>query len=167
MFDWHVVHTRPQLESMAAENLVAQGFDVYLPRFRTTRRHARRIDNVIRPLFPRYLFVGFDHQQRGWNCIRSTRGVHELVRQGDAPAIISESVVREIRSREDKSGLVIMDYADGLTPGDRVEIVAGAFCEQIGLFERRNDGNRVVVLLSLLGRSVHITTSVDAIRRCA
>ena len=157
----------PQLEAVAAENLTAQGFDVYLPKFRKTRRHARRIDSVITPLFPRYLFVGFDREDRGWNSIRSTRGVHEIIQYGEHPACVAPGVVEEIRAREDDRGLIVMDYAEKLSSGDRVEIVSGAFCDQFGLFARRNDRDRVVLLLTLLGRPVHVTVPVDFIRRCA
>ena len=54
---WYVVHTQPQGESRAKANLERQGYEVYLPRCRKWRRHARRAEIVAAPLFPRYLFV--------------------------------------------------------------------------------------------------------------
>ena len=50
---WFVVYTQPLKETVAKQHLEEQGYDVYLPMFKKTRRHARRIDEVLQPLFPR------------------------------------------------------------------------------------------------------------------
>src|SRR5947209_3993566 len=57
---WYVAQTHPRAEAKAAEHLDRQGFHVYLPNFRKRRRHARRVETVTAPLFPRYLFVSVD-----------------------------------------------------------------------------------------------------------
>ena len=41
---WYVVQTQVNGELKAAQNLVRQGFEVYLPRYLKRRRHARKID---------------------------------------------------------------------------------------------------------------------------
>jgi hypothetical protein len=69
---WYVVQTQPQSESRAELNLRRQGFTTYLPRYMRTRRHSRKVEMVARPLFPRYLFVGFD--LAGGDCGRYCRG---------------------------------------------------------------------------------------------
>ena len=60
MITWYAVYTRPHAEATALENLLRQGYCAYLPRYRTRLRHARRLQTVLRPLFPRYLFAGID-----------------------------------------------------------------------------------------------------------
>jgi transcriptional antiterminator RfaH len=50
---WYVVHTQSYQEARAELNLRRQGFEVWLPLSRRRRRHARRIDTVLAPLFPR------------------------------------------------------------------------------------------------------------------
>ena len=57
---WYVVHTHPRAEAKALLNLDRQGFSCYLPRYLKRRRHARRLETVAAPLFPRYLFVALD-----------------------------------------------------------------------------------------------------------
>ena len=57
---WFVAQSHVHAESKAAMHLGRQGFEVYLPRYRKQRRHARRIDVVATPLFPRYPFVSID-----------------------------------------------------------------------------------------------------------
>lgn len=62
--NWYAVYTQAGKERFALQNLANQGFEAYLPSYRKRRRHARRVDTVLAPLFPRYLFVRMDpHQQ--------------------------------------------------------------------------------------------------------
>jgi len=57
---WYVVQTHSQAEAKACGHLQRQGFEIYLPKYLKRRRHARRTETVIAPLFPRYLFVAVD-----------------------------------------------------------------------------------------------------------
>ena len=57
---WYVAQTHAQAEAKALLNLARQGFQSYLPQYVKRRRHARRVEWVKAPLFPRYLFVRFD-----------------------------------------------------------------------------------------------------------
>ena len=57
---WYAVHTHAGAETKAVWHLENQGFSVYLPRYLRRRRHARKVDWVPTPLFPRYLFVFMD-----------------------------------------------------------------------------------------------------------
>lgn len=66
---WYVVQTHINGEAKAANNLTRQGFGVYFPRYLKRRSHARRVDVVARPLFPRYLFVAIDLATQRWRSI--------------------------------------------------------------------------------------------------
>ena len=76
---WYVVQSHPHAELRAVAHLQRQGFETYLPRYRKRRRHARRIETVEAPLFPRYLFVSIDLATQRWRAIHSTIGVSHLV----------------------------------------------------------------------------------------
>src|SRR5258707_6798079 len=106
---WYVVQTHVHCETRAAAHLLRQGYDVYLPRYMKRRRHARRVENVPAPLFPRYLFVGFDPMVARWRSIQSTQGVSSLVCNSNEPAMLPESVVAELRRREDHNGFIRLD----------------------------------------------------------
>jgi transcriptional antiterminator RfaH len=153
---WHVVHTHAHAESKAAAHLLRQGYEVYLPRYLKRRRHARRIDTVAAPVFPRYCFVAIDRLAQRWRAICSTVGVAHLVCNGDEPAALPAVVVDEIRRREDERGFVRLDKAR-FASGDRVRIIGGVFLDCVGLFQDIADRERVVVLLELLGRKVKVT----------
>src|SRR5687768_12928093 len=57
---WYVVFTQPNREFHAQMQLAAQGFRSFVPRYRKTVRHARKLKTVSAPFFPRYLFVALD-----------------------------------------------------------------------------------------------------------
>ncbi len=167
MKQWYVVHTQPQAERKALQHLVRQGFGVYLPQYLRRRRHARRVDWVRQPLFPRYLFVTFDHAMTRWRSINSTTGVSHLVCHGNTPAPMPEGVVEDIRAREDADGIVPLGRRDDWSPGDPVRILEGPMYDQVGLFECHSDEERVILLMNLLGRQVRVRVPVGAIRAYA
>ena len=70
-------------------------FATYLPRYLKKRRHARRVETVLAPLFPRYLFVAVDMATQRWRSISSTFGVTQLVCNGDDPAPIADDIIDE------------------------------------------------------------------------
>ena len=163
MIHWYVVNTQPNGEERARLNLERQGFDVYLPRYLKHRRHARRIERVRRPLFPRYLFVRFDPDTAQWRSINGTFGVAHLVSHGNQPVPVPDNIVDAIQARHDDDDLVVLHPPDSFEPGQNLEIVDGPFAWQTGLFQRLNDSARVVLLLDLLGRQVSVTVSPEAV----
>lgn len=160
---WYVIYTQPRHEGLAAENLLRQDFDVFFPRHLKRRSHARRIDFVPAPLFPRYLFVGFDADNGGWRVIRSTRGVVDLVRDGIDPVAVPDGVIEEIRRREDQDGFVVLGKHLKLDRGSRILIGEGPFASCEAIFQAHKDENRVFALLSLLGRAVVVDVPIRAI----
>ena len=67
---WYVVQTQAHAETKACWHLARQGFETYLPRYLKRRRHARRVEMVQAPLFPRYLFVVIDIATQRWRSNR-------------------------------------------------------------------------------------------------
>lgn len=158
---WFVAQTHAHAERKAAEHLARQGYLTYLPRYRKRRRHARRVDEVAAPLFPRYLFIAADAAAQSWRAIHSTVGISRLVCNGDLPAAVGGDVVDALRAREDERGFVQLDTRPRFAPGDAVRIVDGAFAACLGLFECMTDGERVAILLDLLGRKVRVVLNAD------
>jgi transcriptional antiterminator RfaH len=110
-------------------------------------------------LFPGYLFVRLDLGRDRWRAVYSTVGVRTLVSAGDRPLAVPPEVIEEIRARED-SGCTFRR-------GDRVRFAEGPLVDTTGLFDCRNDGERVTVLLDLLGRQVKANVPLRAIMPCA
>lgn len=152
---WLVVQTQPRAETKAVAHLVRQGFEPYLPLYSKRRRHARRVEVVAAPLFPRYLFVSYDSAKQRWRSIRSTVGVSNLVSLGELPAFVSVSVIDAIRGREENGRVKLA--APAFRPGDRVRVTDGPFSEHVGFFDKMRDEERVCVLLEMLGQKVRVT----------
>jgi transcriptional antiterminator RfaH len=160
---WYVVQTQARCEARAACHLTRQGFTVYLPRYLKRRRHARRVEIVAAPLFPRYLFVAIDMSVQRWRAVRSTQGVSHLVCQGDAPAVVQDAVIAELQRREDERGLITLAATPRFAQGDKVRVMDGAFSDSFALFDGMTDDERVAVLIDLLGRKVRVKLDVLAI----
>ncbi|WP_421938182.1 transcription termination/antitermination protein NusG [Pelagibius sp.] len=149
-------------EDRAQINLERQGFETYLPRYQRERRHARRRELVKAPLFPGYVFVRFDLDTARWRSINGTFGVNHLICYGDRPAAVPEGVVEEIVARMDESGLIALEPRP-FHQGEALQIVSGSLSNCRGLFERMADKNRVILLLSLLGRQVRVQAPLNVV----
>jgi transcriptional antiterminator RfaH len=160
---WYVVQTHPYAEAKAASHLLRQGYSIYLPRYLRRRRHARRVDTVAAPLFPRYLFVTIDRLAQRWRSIQSTIAVARLVCNGEEPAILPGGVVDELMGRQNEAGFIQLDVGPRFSPGDKIRVVHGVFAASLGLFEGMTDRERVAILLDLLGRKVRVVLDGDAI----
>lgn len=153
MMAWYAVYTQTNREAQAAQHLRNQGFNVYLPQYQKLRRHAGRTDIIAAPLFPRYLFAGIDMQQQRWRSVNGTVGVIGLVMSGDRPLPVPEPVMAEIRSREDDKGFIQLN-GPTFRRGQALRIVEGPMADTQALFEETVDGNRAILLISLMGRMV-------------
>ena len=160
---WYVVHTHAKAEDTARAHLARQGFTAYLPQYLRRRRHARRIDWVRTPLFPRYLFVAMDIARMRWRAVSSTIGVSRLVCHGDRPASVPAGVVEEIMAQRDEAGLVRLATRIPFEKGEVIQVVSGVLTDAIGLFECMTDEERVIMLLDLLGRQVRVKLPLEAV----
>ena len=167
MTRWYVVHTQPKGEKLACDNLVRQGFPVFLPQYMRRRHHARKIDFVRSPLFPRYLFVAIDLERAPWRAIASTVGVSHLVCRGDRPAAVPDGIVEGIQARADSHGLVSLASPIPYRYGEAVNVIDGIFADQTGFFECVVDADRVVLLLNLLGRQVRVKVPLESVAHVA
>ena len=163
MNSWYAINCKVRGEHTAFVHLTRQGFRVYLPRYKKKRSHARRVDYVAAPLFPRYLFVNMDSESANWRAIRSTVGVVDIVCSGNRPSVVPEGVVEEILGREDKDGMVTLSGVDKFMAGDRISVSSGPFCDLSGIFASATDEDRVIVFLNLMGRQVKMHMPVEAI----
>jgi transcriptional antiterminator RfaH len=159
---WYVVQTQPHAEARAQEHLRRQGFTTYLPKLLKSRRHARKTEQVSRPLFPRYMFVLIDHTHQGWHAIRSTFGVAHLVGGENGPVALRDDVIEALRQREGADGYVRLE-APKFLRGAAVRVLDGVFASCLGIFESMNEKDRVTVLLDLLGRRVRVGLEMESV----
>lgn len=160
---WCVVYTKPNEEARAASHLSRQNFGVYLPRYAKIRRHARKTDRVVRPLFPGYLFIALDLARDRWRSVKSTLGVVNLVMSGERPVSLPCGVLDAIRAREDAQGLVSLSLPPALAVGSRIKLLDGIFADHGGVLDSISDERRVAVLVQLLGRQARVIVDADSV----
>lgn len=159
---WYVAETLVRGEAQAQRNLTRQGFESFCPRFSKVRRHARRVDRILAPVFPGYLFVHFDRQRDGWHAINGTTGIKRLVGpSGSRPQSMPALAMQALLAR--CSGDIISGLFTSLEPGQSVRLISGPFTDSLAHVERLDVRGRVRVLLDLLGGSTPVSVRINEV----
>jgi transcriptional antiterminator RfaH len=145
---WYLVHSLPNREEYAFQQLIRQKFVAFLPKILKSVRHARRIQTRLAPYFPGYLFVQLDLSRDRWRSVNGTFGVAHLVGPGDLPQPVPIGIVEALLSCSDHRGVTTLG---DFQRGQRVRMTAGPFAEQIGVLDRLDATGRVRVLLEIMG----------------
>lgn len=160
---WYVVETLPQKEVCAAENMKRQGFEVFFPRFRKVRNHARKRETILAPVFPGYMFTRLDLKADRWVAINSTRGVKRLVGfDGGRPQEVDPEVMEALLDRCEHG--VMSQMVERLNPGDSVRVNTGPLADLVGTIESLDSKGRVNLLFQILGSPRVITVPRSAVR---
>ena len=157
---WAVLRTQLRQEALAAQSVLAQGVDVYLPML-----PARRPTEAEQPVFPAYLFASVDPDSDDLLRIRSAPGVSYVLPKAGPPALLRDETLDEIRRR-----LVLhrAQHDRKLQHGDRVIIVSGPLRWHEALFDRHlNAAGRVRILLDLVERTVRVDMDQALLKRVA
>lgn len=158
---WVVVNTHPHREHIALENLVRQEFEVYCPMMRRRVRHARKVQDVLRPFFPGYVFAKVDQDRQRWRPILSTLGVRSIVQFGDQIGRLDPDFIAALKSREVEGAIVRPGNPFEL--GQAVRMEGGPFDGLIATIVEMGDRDRLVVLMDMLNQSVRVTVSSTAV----
>lgn len=160
---WYVAETEPRKETIAIQHLERQSFRCFCPRLQKVRRHARRIETVLAPLFPGYVFVNFDADRFGWRAINGTRGVRRLLTSERlAPVPMPDEAMASLIERYNGQAAAA---EPGFQAGDSVLIVSGPFAEQYATVESLDDKGRVRLLFAILGGGARVSLDAGSIAR--
>lgn len=151
---WYVVRTLAQRERLALRQLTNQGYRAFLPQYLKNRRHARKVETIFAPLFPRYIFTILDLTRDRWRSINGTLGVERLLMCGGEPQAIPPGLIENLILATDDAGAVHFDFH--MHAGQTVKVTAGPFADFLGQLERLDDKGRVSVLLELMGGTVRV-----------
>ena len=160
---WVVASIHPHKERLALENLGRQGFHAYCPRIRRRVRHARRLQDVLRPLFPGYIFIRLNPQVEPWRSIGSTFGVRNLICFGERPGTIPDQFVAGIQATEEGGAVAIPAARESYAPGEKVRLREGPFEGLIATVLSAGDCDRITVLMDLLKRSVRVRVALNEV----
>jgi transcriptional antiterminator RfaH len=155
---WYVVYTKVRQEQTARDNLVRQGYAVYLPQIRMLKRIRGRQQAQVEPMFPRYMFLRPASTAHSIAPIRSTLGITTIVRFGQEPAIMRPETVKNIQDFEARRNAAPDQDISPFQPGKSVRVAAGPFVGLEGLVSNVSQ-ERVIVLMQLLGQDTRVSLS--------
>ena len=155
---WYLVYCKPNMETIARENLQNQTYQNYLPMIECQRRKNRRYRTTIEPMFPRYLFVHMCNGIDDWRPVRSTLGVQHVVRFGQHAAKVPDELIEYLHGRETQKGLQQLDTNE-LKIGDRVKIRQGIGQDIEGIITAETGKDRVQLLINLVNTAATMTVS--------
>jgi len=157
---WGVARARVGSEQRAADQLVRAGIDVYCPKIELRGKKSA--------LFPGYLFFEVDERWRDVFSDGNLYAVRGLLMQGEQLRTLKQRVIDELRARADSDGIVRVEIGDArIKAGVPVRVTRGKFEGLLGVFDCYTRGDRVKVLLNLLGRVTYVDLSVDVVERDA
>jgi transcriptional antiterminator RfaH len=159
---WVAINTHPHRERVAVENLARQQFTVYCPTELRRVRHARRVQDVARPIFPGYIFAEVAPDLALWRSILSTYGVRALIRYGDRPAFVEPGFIEALRARE-IDGII----AKPLAPyrlGQEIRLNGGPFDGLIATIVEMKERDRLVLLMRLLSQDIRLKVTSANVR---
>ena len=152
---WLVLYTKPYKERHVGDLLRAQDIEVYVPEITLQQKRGTKR----KPFFPCYLFARVDRDSPRVTDVRWTPGLRYIVRSGQRPVPVPDSVVEQIRRRLEQMGT--LKPAERFEEGDLVRVTGGPLEGLEAIFDRRLSARgRVRVLLELMNRLV--AAEVDA-----
>ena len=149
-YPWFALQVRSRREAFVANYLEGQGFECFLPLYKSKRRWSDRVKEIEQPLFPGYLFCRLDLSNRG--PLLMTPGVQQIVGVGRTPMPVEEREMESIRQVL-SSGLPSLPWPY-MHVGERVRVNYGSLVNLEGILVNFKGSNRVVLSVTMLQRSV-------------
>ena len=160
---WFALWTQSHCEQLVHEQLVAKGYQTFLPTIRewSRRAGARRLISV--PMFSGYLFLHHAIGKRSYLDVMGIRGVVRILgERWDRLAPVDAHEIDAIQQLQ-RSELALMPYPY-LRDGQRVRIVEGSLAGVEGILVRRKlNRDLLVVSINLLNRSVAVEVESGAV----
>lgn len=149
---WYAIYTCANHERRIADQLVNRGIEHFLPQYESVRRWKDRKVRLQRPLFPGYLFVHMDLQNR--LRVLHIPGVVRFVGFDGHAVPVSEEDLSRIREFFNQGFRA--EPHPFLKAGRRVWVERGPLAGMQGIVVRKKNKVRFVVSVELIMRSVSV-----------
>jgi len=165
--NWYLIQTKPKQEFRAKENLENQSYEIFLPTIKVQKIIKKEIKIQEEPLFARYIFINLDQISSNWFPIRSTRGVHAIVRFGmhAKPAHVPTNLIDALKNQQQVSE----DSRELFKSGDPIEVLEGPFKalqgDFIRLFSDPSGESRALVMIQILGKAQKLTIPIYQLQK--
>jgi transcriptional antiterminator RfaH len=164
---WYCIRTQTKREHIAVGQLERlEGVEVFCPRIRFRRNTKRGKVWFEEALFPGYVFARFDFNTM-FRAVSASVGVRGLVRFAGECARVPDFIVETLRA-EMVNGPVILVEEPELKAGDAAVMVGGALVGLQAVITRvMPGGERVKILMDMMGTAIEAEVPVDALEKVA
>lgn len=169
---WYVLHTysgyenkvkknlETRIETMGLENNV---FAIQIPTETVTeiKEGGRRVESD-KKVFPGYVLVRMELDDRSWAAVRNTPGVTGFVGSQGSPAPLTREEYNKIMKRT--SPEAPKKTSSNLEVGQTIKVVSGPLSDFDGVVSEVNaESGKVKVLVSIFGRETPVELSFDQV----
>jgi transcription antitermination factor NusG len=154
---WFALYTMPQSEQSVIRHLNVREIESFLPTYEAIHvwKNRQRV-NVIRPLFPSYVFVRICAADRG--SVLGSPGALRIVGNCQGPLPVPEAEIEFLRS--DFCRKRVEPYLD-LVIGKRVRIKAGPMRGVQGTLVQKKNSLRFVLTIALINQNAALEVRAD------
>lgn len=169
---WYVLHTysgyenkvkknlESRIETMGLENNV---FGIEIPTEEVTeiKEGGRRVETE-KKVFPGYVLVRMELDDRSWAAVRNTPGVTGFVGSQGHPAPLTREEYNKIMKRTSREAP--KKTSSNLEVGQSIKVVSGPLADFDGVVSEVNpESGKVKVLVSIFGRETPVELSFDQV----
>jgi transcriptional antiterminator NusG len=171
---WYVLHTysgyenkvkknlETRIETMGLENAV---FGIEIPTEMVTeiKEGGRRVENE-KKVFPGYVLVRMELDDRSWAAVRNTPGVTGFVGSLGKPQPLTREEYNKIMKRASLEAP--KKTSSNLEVGTAVKVVTGPLADFDGIVsEVSPEANKIKVMVSIFGRETPVELSFDQVAK--
>jgi len=154
--EWYAAYTRANHEKRVADRLKQSGIEYFLPLYDSIHRWKDRRVRFQSPLFPGYVFVRFQVENR--LRVLQISSVVRLVGANGNPVPIEKKEIQALRNG--LSSGIDAEPHPYLTIGRRVRVKRGPLEGTYGVLMRRKNKVRFVISLDLIMRSISVEIDI-------
>ncbi|MGI6045487.1 MAG: transcription termination/antitermination protein NusG [Eggerthellaceae bacterium] len=173
---WYVLHTysgyenkvkknlESRIETMGLENNV---FDIEIPTEMVTeiKEGGRRVESE-KKIFPGYVLVRMELDDKSWAAVRNTPGVTGFVGSQGNPAPLTRAEYNKIMGMGKPQPGVAKKTSTSIEVGQSVKVVSGPLADFDGIVsEVMPEAGKVKVMVSIFGRETPVELSFDQVAK--
>lgn len=152
---WHVVHVKPRCEKKLADYCAVHALAFDLPLREETKIYQRRKVTVHKPVFPGYVFVAFEPEEKV-TLLKSNVIVRILVVEDQ------KNLIRELQQiRQALAVDPTLDACAAFQAGKRVSIRSGAFEGLEGVVQVVKGKTKVILNVEMIGQALAVEVGME------
>lgn len=173
---WYVLHTYSGYEGRVKNNLIQRKetmglennvFEIEIPTENVTeiKEGGKRVD-LERTVYPGYVLVRMDLDNRTWSAVRNTPGVTGFVGSEGKPEPLTREEYKKMMGDTKKRTEAPKKTSSDIEAGQSVKVISGPFAEfDATVSEVNPEAGKVKVMVSLFGRETPVELSFDQIAK--